>query len=224
MLHVTCYVKEIPTSHFCCLGLCQIIKTIIKTTIIKNIKTTIIKNIKTTIIKTSNDDHQNIKRRSSKRSSKQNIKKENKTMSLILSEHFRLAEFTTSLVAVTRRIDNTPPLPAICNLQQLCLHVLEPLRAHLGHAVRINSGYRSAKLNAAVGGVKTSDHTRGCAADIFVPDVKTGRQWFAWMMDNLPFDQLIWETASKGQAQWIHVGYRGAGRNRQQVIGHLVKH
>ena len=44
LLHVTCYVKEIPTSHFCCLGLCQIIKTIIK-----NIKTTIIK----TIIKTS---------------------------------------------------------------------------------------------------------------------------------------------------------------------------
>ena len=168
---VTCYVKEIPTSHFCCLGLCQIIRTIIKTS-----KQTIIR----TIIKTS--------------------KKENKTMSLILSEHFRLAEFTTSLVAVTRRIDNTPSLPAICNLQQLCLHVLEPLRAHLGHAVRINSGYRSAKLNAAVGGVKTSDHTRGCAADIFVPDVKTGRQWFAWMMDNLPFDQLIWETASAGKA------------------------
>ena len=146
-----------------------------------------------------------------------------KNMSIILSEHFNLTEFTTSLVAVTRRIDNTPPLSAVSNLQQLCLHVLEPLRAHLGHAVRINSGYRSAKLNAAVGGVKTSDHTRGCAVDIFVPDVKTGRQWFAWMMDNLPFDQLIWETASKGQAQWIHVGYRGAGRNRQQVIGHLVK-
>ena len=145
-----------------------------------------------------------------------------KNMSIILSEHFRLTEFTTSLVAVTRRIDNTPPLPAICNLQQLCLHVLEPLRAHLGHAVRINSGYRSPRLNAAVGGVKTSDHTRGCAADIFVPDVKTGREWFAWMMDNLPFDQLIWETASGGKTCWIHVGYR-AGHNRQQVIGHLVK-
>ena len=34
----------------------------------------------------------------------------------------------------------------------------------------------------------------------------------------LPFDQLIWETASGGKACWIHVGYRGAGRNRQQVI------
>ena len=145
-----------------------------------------------------------------------------KNMSIILSEHFRLTEFTTSLVAVTRRIDNTPPLPAICNLQQLCLHVLEPLRAHLGHAVRINSGYRSPRLNAAVGGVKTSDHTRGCAADIFVPDAKTGREWFAWMMDHLEFDQLIWETASAGKACWIHVGYR-AGHNRQQVIGHLVK-
>ena len=78
-----------------------------------------------------------------------------KNMSIILSEHFRLTEFTTSLVAVTRRIDNTPPLSAVSNLQQLCLHVLEPLRAHLGHAVRINSGYRSPKLNAAVGGVKT---------------------------------------------------------------------
>ena len=122
-----------------------------------------------------------------------------KNMSIILSEHFRLTEFTTSLVAVTRRIDNTPPLSAVGNLQQLCLHVLEPLRAHLGHAVRINSGYRSPRLNAAVGGVKTSDHTRGCAADIFIPDAKTGREWFAWMMDNLPFDQLIWETASGGQ-------------------------
>ena len=115
-----------------------------------------------------------------------------KNMSIILSEHFRLTEFTTSLVASTRRIDNTPPLSAVSNLQQLCLHVLEP------------------------------DHTRGCAADIFIPDAKTGREWFAWMMDNLPFDQLIWETSPGGKTCWIHVGYR-AGRNRQQVIGHLVK-
>ena len=71
--------------------------------------------------------------------------------------------------------------------------------------------------------MKTSDHTRGCAADIFVPNAKTGREWFAWMMDNLPFDQLIWETSPAGKTSWIHVGYRGAGRNRQQVIGHLVK-
>ena len=39
-----------------------------------------------------------------------------KNMSIILSEHFNLTEFTTSLVASTRRIDNTPPLSAVSNL------------------------------------------------------------------------------------------------------------
>ena len=62
LLHVTCYVKEIPTSHFCCLGLCQIIKT--SKTVIKTSKQTIIKNIKSII--------------------KYKTSKENKTMSLIL--------------------------------------------------------------------------------------------------------------------------------------------
>ncbi len=42
-------------------------------------------------------------------------------MSIILSEHFRLTEFTTSLIAVTRRIDNTPPLSAVSNLQLMVM-------------------------------------------------------------------------------------------------------
>ena len=48
-----------------------------------------------------------------------------KNMSIILSEHFRLTEFTTSLVAVTRRIDNTPPLSAVSNLQQVIGHLVK---------------------------------------------------------------------------------------------------
>ena len=49
--------------------------------------------------------------------------------------------------------------------------------------------------------------TFAVGTDIFVPDVKTGRQWFAWMMDNLPLDQLIWETASAVLAErcWIPI-------------------
>ena len=58
-------------------------------------------------------------------------------MSIILSEHFNLTEFTTSLVAVTRRIDNTPPLSAVSNLQQLCLHVLGPPRPCRPHQQRL---------------------------------------------------------------------------------------
>ena len=33
--------------------------------------------------------------------------------------------------------------------------------------------------------------TFAVGTDIFVPDANTGREWFAWMMDNLPLDQLI---------------------------------
>ena len=72
-----------------------------------------------------------------------------KNMSIILSEHFRLTEFTTSLVAATRRIDNTPPLSAVGNLQQLCLHVLEPLRAHLGGAAPPTSSSLTPRRDAS---------------------------------------------------------------------------
>lgn len=49
--------------------------------------------------------------------------------------------------------------------------------------------------------------TFAVGTDIFVPDVKTGREWFAWMMDNLPLDQLIWETAPAVLAErcWIPI-------------------
>ena len=48
-----------------------------------------------------------------------------KNMSIILSEHFNLTEFTTSLVASTRRIDNTPPLSAVSNRQQVIGHLVK---------------------------------------------------------------------------------------------------
>ena len=49
--------------------------------------------------------------------------------------------------------------------------------------------------------------TFAVGTDIFVPDANTGREWFAWMMDNLPLDQLIWETASAVLAErcWIPI-------------------
>lgn len=50
--------------------------------------------------------------------------------------------------------------------------------------------------------------TFAVGTDIFVPDVKTGREWFAWMMENLPLDQLIWETAPAVLTErcWIPIG------------------
>jgi len=45
---------------------------------------------------------------------------------------------------------------------------LQALRDALGKPIRVVSGCRCAKRNAAVGGAKSSQHLTGCAADIQV--------------------------------------------------------
>ena len=110
-------------------------------------------------------------------------------------------------------IDNTPDAEVIENLRNLCTKVLEPLREHLGQPVVITSGFRSKRLNEAVGGVKNSQHLRGEAADLMVEGEKQARDWIRWMMDFLEFDQLILEK--KGKKVWVHVSLK---RNRQQVL------
>ena len=49
---------------------------------------------------------------------------------------------------------------------------LQKIRDYFGMPVTINSGYRCAKHNKAVGGVANSYHTKGMAADIVVKNVK----------------------------------------------------
>ena len=55
------------------------------------------------------------------------------------------------------------------------LVVLEDVRAHFGKPVTINSGYRCPTHNAAVGGVKDSQHVDGTAADIVVAETSPSK-------------------------------------------------
>lgn len=140
-----------------------------------------------------------------------------------LSKHFKLSEFIRSATATAKKINNTPSLEVVSNLQQLCIHILEPLREHFNCPITISSGYRCPALNKAVGGVATSQHMAGEAADIHLPSTAIGRKWFTWLMDQ-DFDQLILEKSTPtSTSYWIHVSYRQDGRNRHQVIEGLVK-
>lgn len=125
-----------------------------------------------------------------------------------LSENFSLIEFTKSQTAIRRGINNNPTLAHRIALANLCRHVLEPIRAHFGRPVRINSGYRSRTLNAAVGGSNTSQHSLGEAADIEVDGIDN-RTLAKWIEANVRFDQLILEGAKRGDpnAGWVHVSY-----------------
>ena len=75
---------------------------------------------------------------------------------LQLSPHFRLREFASKDGSDKVLVDDA------------LVDLLEQIRAAAGGAVTINSGYRSPAHNAAVGGVSSSQHLYGRAADIVV--------------------------------------------------------
>ena len=80
-----------------------------------------------------------------------------------LSPHFTLEELITTKTG----IPNIPHVNDVNQLRILCRDILEPLREKIGQPIIINSAFRSAALNRAVGGVKTSQHLLGQAADIY---------------------------------------------------------
>lgn len=140
-----------------------------------------------------------------------------------ISKHFTLEELTASATAKAKGIANKPGTQEIINMVYLTCYVLEPLREATGEPVKIGSGYRSAALNKAVGGVANSQHLTGQAADLCIDgDKQKGKRWFDWIKSHCDFDQLIWEHNSKG-SYWVHVSYRADGKNRRQAIDNLLK-
>ena len=123
-----------------------------------------------------------------------------------LTPHFTLAELTHSTTAKRLGLDNTPTDKVIQNLEATAV-MLECIRAHLGGVpVIVTSGYRSPAVNSAVGGVTSSDHRTGSAADILAPRFGTPydiAKALAPPIDDRGIGQLIYEVA--GQSRWVHV-------------------
>jgi hypothetical protein len=135
-----------------------------------------------------------------------------------LSEHFSLQELTKSQIGDRLGIDNMPSDEFLGRLTVLCERVLEPIRAHYGSPVHINSGYRGPKVNKLVGGAPTSQHCRGEAADIEIVGVANG-DLAHWIELNLGYDQLILECYKKGipDSGWVHVSYKTIGNRKQEL-------
>jgi hypothetical protein len=113
-----------------------------------------------------------------------------------------------SETALRHGMENNPGPDELNNLLQLCANVLQPIRDHYQKGVKVNSGYRSPDVNAKVGGSRTSDHTRGMAADIEIPGVPNA-DLAAYIRDNLAYTQLILEFYTPGvpDSGWVHVSY-----------------
>lgn len=133
-----------------------------------------------------------------------------------LTPHFTVGEFFRSGTAIRLGIDNNPDAhpgegistaEVVENLHALCTEVLEPLRRRVGRVI-VTSGYRCQELNKAVGGVWNSQHLKGEAADIFVPDTATAMRYGHILERHSAVQQLLLEPMGIQQKRWIHVGFR----------------
>ena len=135
-----------------------------------------------------------------------------------LTQHFTLAELTASTTAQRLRLDNTPPPELVPRLVRTA-EMLERIRSTLGVPVVVTSGYRNRAVNAAVGGVTSSDHAQGHAADIVAPRYGTATQiarTLAPLVSTLGIGQLALEGV-KGK-QWVHVSTRVPDKPANRVI------
>ena len=112
-------------------------------------------------------------------------------MSTKLTPHFTLEEMTVTKTGLS----NIPNDTQTNQLRILCRDVLEPLREKIGQPIIISSAFRSSDVNRAVGGVSTSQHLLGQAADIY-SSVQISCLWNAIKslvhIGSLNIGQCIW--------------------------------
>ena len=132
-----------------------------------------------------------------------------------LSKNFVLSEITRSNTAKRLGISNEPQKEHLENIQRLVSNVIQPLRNGLG-AIRVTSGYRSPKLNKAIGGSSKSQHCKGQALDIqyWEEGQMKNKIIYDWIIDNaIDFDQMINEF----DFSWIHISFKKED-NRREIL------
>lgn len=128
-----------------------------------------------------------------------------------ISKDFKFSEFTKSDTASRLHIVNViNDWEVRDNIKALVDNVLQPLRDAWGGPLFINSGYRSPELNKAVGGVATSMHCKGQAADVDCTDPYALAKLVKRM--RLDVDQVILYPS------FVHISHKRDGRNRNQIF------
>ena len=130
-----------------------------------------------------------------------------------LTPNFSLEQLISSATAEHERIDNTPGPEIVDNLRLLA-EGLEQVQILTGFPLEISSGYRCPELNRCVGGARSSQHTRGQAADFtcaeFGPPVDIIK---AIRNSDIDFDQFILEYA-----RWVHISFSRTPRGKVLTI------
>lgn len=120
-----------------------------------------------------------------------------------LSKNFRVREFRcrdgTDKILISKRL----------------IELLQIIRDHFGAAVTINSGYRTASHNAAVGGAPKSQHLYGRAADIVVTG-QSAINVYNYVNSVLP--QYTGGIGCYRSGNYVHVDVRPSGYWRDNNV------
>lgn len=132
-----------------------------------------------------------------------------------ISPHFFLSELIRSDTARAQGLYQVPTPIVVERLRELCVDLLEPIRAEVG-PLRVTSGYRRPGVNAAVGGSSTSAHLTGWAADV-VPVRGTPEQIMSLLRN--AGHALAWDQAIIYSSH-VHLGLRrpATGEQRRQLL------
>lgn len=117
-----------------------------------------------------------------------------------LTKNFTQREFKS-------RDGSKMPEDVLCNIKDLA-DSLQVLRDFLGEPIRINSAYRSPEHNKAIGGVKSSQHILGKAADIKVKDIETKDLYL--IIDSLIVDGKMKQGGLGLYDTFVHYDIRGS--------------
>lgn len=136
-----------------------------------------------------------------------------------VSKNFDYKEFEKTDVPGMQVRNTIASVEVRDNIKALVDKVIQPLRDAWGKPLTINSGYRCQEVNKAVGGVPTSQHTKGEAADVCPfgrndhGDIEVVRKLAITARDlGLPFDQMILYPS------FLHLSHKRNGTQRGQIL------
>lgn len=137
-----------------------------------------------------------------------------------ISKYVSYKEVTYSSTAVKNSIDNTPTEAQLSNIKVAAEKIFDPLREWVANPVKINSCFRTAKLNKKIGGANSSQHLANKGAAFDIDDTfgyKSNKEMFFHIWNSLEFDQLIWEFGTDTNPDWVHFSYN-EDNNRKEVL------
>lgn len=135
-----------------------------------------------------------------------------------IPKYFSLKEMT----ATSQKLPNSPETWEEFSALRDTALMLDELREKFGQGIRITSGFRSAAVNAAVGGSRTSAHRKGMAADI-QPWKNTKKNMAELtklcrsLINATYVDQVIIYTPDGKDTEnvkWIHIGFSDKPRHQ----------